>query len=314
MSGQIFAFLGSPALVRNEAKRIIEERAPGRDSLQFQRMYAEEAEKNLPEEILSFSMFSSSRVFWVQNLETASQSLLEFLLTYVTGVGLDSVNTLILTGAGLPKKGPVRKLKAALKKHGTVREYPIQKVDPMKYVQQLCSKFSVEISRKGRDLLLQRVGKDLLSMENEVAKLACFADGKPLTDRDVEELTATISEASIWDLTDALVLKDAGKAMETLHKMMEEGRAPHQILSTICWQVRQLLTLQESQQKKAPLPKSWIRIPERKRQNAIRILMRNPLEAHKIFSQLQRSNRLFNSSRAGDKRNLELLVLELCTD
>ena len=151
-------------------------------------------------------------------------------------------------------------------------------------------------------------------MENEIAKLACFAEGKPLTDRDVEELTATISEASIWDLTDALILKDAGKAMGTLHKMMEEGRASHQILSTICWQVRQLLQLQESQRKKERLPKSWIRIPERKRQSALRILKKHPLEAHKIFSQLQRSNRLFNSSRAGDKRNLELRVLKLCTE
>jgi DNA polymerase III delta subunit len=151
-------------------------------------------------------------------------------------------------------------------------------------------------------------------MENEIAKLACFAEGKPLTDRDVEELTATISEASIWDLTDALVVKNSGKAMSTLHKMMEEGRAPHQILSTICWQVRQLLVLQESRQKNERLPKSWMRIPDRKRQNAIRILKRHPLEAHKIFSQLQRSNRLFNSSRAGDKRNLELLVLEMCTE
>jgi len=308
----MYSFLGEPALTRNEANQIVEKHAPKRDPMEFLFLHAEDAEKTLRAEIMSFSMFSPSRVFWVGTMEKASATLLEFLLSYVKEEGHDSPHVLILTGEKLPKTGPVRKLKAALKKYAKLKEFPTAKVNAGNYLDALCSTHRLKLSGRARNVLLQKVGKDLLSLENEVEKLSCFAQDKAITDRDVEELSATIAEASIWDLTDALVAKDAGKAMGTLYQMLEEGRAPHQLLSTICWQIRQLVELQESVQEKKSLPNSWRRIPERKRQKVIRILKRNPLEPEEIFSQLQRSNRLFNSSKAGDRRNLELLVLSLC--
>ena len=94
---------------------------------------------------------------------------------------------------------------------------------------------------------------------------------------------------------------------------LEEGKAPHQMLGTIGWKIRQLLALQESQRKRQPLPNDWKRTPEMKRRTVLRTLKKHPLEADKIFSQLQKSNRLFNSARVGDRKILELLVLELCS-
>ena len=309
----MFSFLGEPALTRNAGNQIVDKFVPDRDPISFLFLHAEDAEKNLSAEIMSFSMFSPSRVFWVGTLEKSPVPLLDFLLSYVNEEGQDSPHTLILTGEGLPKKGPVRKLKAALKKHANLKEFPVSKVNSSGYLDDLCTQKHLKLSNRARHLLLQKVGKDLLSLENEVEKLSCFAQEKTITDRDVEELAATIAEASIWDLTDALVSKDAGKAMGTLYQMLEEGRAPHQLLSTISWQVRQLIELQESVLKKRSIPNSWRRIPQRKRQNAIRILKKSPLEPETIFASLQRINRRFNSSRAGDRRNLELLVLELCS-
>ena len=308
----MFSFLGEPALTRNAANQIVEKYSPGRDPMSFLFLHAEDAEKTLSAEIMSFSMFSPSRVFWVGTIEKAPAPLLEFLLSFVKEDGHESPHTLILTGEGLPKTGPVRKLKAALKKHAALQEFPLSKVNSSEYLGMLCTKNDLQLSKRARHLLLQKVGKDLLSLENEVQKLSCFAQGETITDRDVEELSATIAEASIWDLTDALVSKDAGKAIATLYQMLEEGRAPHQLLSTISWQIRQLIELQESVQKKRATPNSWRRIPQRKRQSAIRTLKRSPIKPKEMFASLQRVNRLFNSSRAGDRRNLELFVLELC--
>lgn len=311
MKVPVFTFLGNPALVRNEADRMISEKSPERDSLCFQRIAIEDAFVLLPQELMSFSMFASSRVFLVTKLEEASVELLEFLLSYVTNDAEGSIHTLILTGSTLPKKGPVKKLKEALEKQGTLLE--CTQIKPAEYLNQLCADQALQLSHKAKAIVLQRVGSDLLSLENEVAKLSCFSSGKQLEDHDIEELTATISEVSMWDLTDALIFKDTGKAMNLLYQMLDKGQAPHYILATISGQVRRLLELQESIQRKKAIPTSWVRVPERKRQNVIRVLQQYPLVPRDIFSQLQKSNRLFNSAKAGDRHVLELLVLELCT-
>ena len=312
MSGQVYTFIGSPALVRNETNRILDIHVPDRDGMVLQKMTAEEAEQSLPGEILSFSMFSPNQVFVLRRFEDASPNLLEFLLSYVTGAAKESMHTLLITGHAFPKKGPTQKLKKALKGLKTFKEFPEKKVNPAQYCTKLCAEHGLKISAKGKQILLQRVGKDLLSLENEIAKLACFAENG-ITENDIEELTATISEASIWEFTDALIVKDTSRAMKILHRMLEEGKAPHQMLGTIGWKIRQLLALQESQRKRQPLPNDWKRTPEMKRRTVLRTLKKHPLEADKIFSQLQKSNRLFNSARVGDRKILELLVLELCS-
>ena len=313
MSGQVYAFVGSPALVRNEANRILDKLVPDRDQLILQKMTAEEGEQQLPEAILSFSMFAPSQVFVVRRFEESAPGFLEFLLSYIQGPANDSDHTLIITGKSFPKKGPTRKLKSALKKLKMLKEFPEKQINPVQYCIKLCAQHNVQLSKNGQKILLQRVGKDLLSLENEIAKLSCFSEGE-ISDKDVEELTATISEASIWDFADALLVKDTGKAIRLLHRMLEEGKAPHQMLGTISWKIRDLLALQESQRKRQPIPSSWMRTPEMKRRAILRTLKRHPLRADVIFSKLQKSNRLFNSARVGDRRILELLVLELCAE
>ena len=57
MSGQVYTFVGSPALVRNETDRILDKLVPDRDRMILQKMTAEEGEERLPGSILSFSMF-----------------------------------------------------------------------------------------------------------------------------------------------------------------------------------------------------------------------------------------------------------------
>ncbi|MAA78543.1 MAG: DNA polymerase III subunit delta [Deltaproteobacteria bacterium] len=313
MSGQVYALLGSPALVRNETNRILDKVVPDRDRMILQKMTAEEGEQLLPGAILSFSMFSPNQVFVVRRFEESTPGFLEFLLSYIQGPAKDSDHTLIITGNTFPKKGPTRRLKSALKKQSMLKEFSEKKINPEQYCTKLCTDHNLKLSRNGKSILLQRVGKDLLSLENEIAKLACYSEGT-ISDKDIEELTATISEASVWDFADAILVKDTGKAIRLLHRMLEEGKAPHQMLGTISWKMRDLLALQESQRKRQSIPSRWMKTPEMKRRAILRTLKKHPLHADKIFSKLQKSNRLFNSARVGDRRILELLVLELCAE
>ncbi|MEC7983771.1 MAG: DNA polymerase III subunit delta [Myxococcota bacterium] len=303
--------IGVPALVRNRSQAIITERLPEKDAFNFLSFHALDDAQKIAMELQAFSMFASDRIVLVHSMELATVDFLDFLLDYVSSPNPSVI--VLLTGNAMPKKGPIRKLKAAIQKQGLVEEFRLKNVNVASYLNSLCKKHQLTLSGRARMLLLQKVGKDLLSLENEVEKLRCYVgEAGSISDRDVEEIVSTISEASIWDLTDAVVSKDASKAMKTLHRMLEEGRAPHQIFSTICWQVRRLLELQEYIRTGSSYPKSWSRTPERKKREAMSMLKRYPLRPSSIISSLQDTNRLFNSSKAGDRRNLELLILRLC--
>ena len=312
MSHQIFTFLGEPALARKKVASIIQERAPKRDALTFMSIHAEDGIQALKGELLSVSMFAPSRVFLVHKIENADVSFLDFLLSYVQGIGKDSQNTLILTGQSLPKKGPVRKLKAAIQKVGTFEIFTAKSINPYDFLKDLCTQENISLSQRAVRLLLQKVGSDFLAMENEVAKLACYASEKTITDKDIEAIVINISEASIWEVVDAIVSKDISKAMITLEQMLEQGNSAHYILSLIMWQIRMLAKLQDALTQKRGLPASWKKTSQLKRKEAIQSLKTHPLRIHEIFKQLHHTNRMFNSSKAGDRFNLELLVLLLC--
>ena len=164
-------------------------------------------------------MFAPSRVFLVHKIEQADVVFLDFILSYAKDIGGDSQNTLIITGKSLPKKGPVRKLKKALTEVGYFEIFTHKNVNIREYLSQACKQEGLSLSTRAVNLLLQKVGGDLLSMENEIAKLVCYADGKTVTDKDIEEIVINISEASIWVLTDALISKDVSKAMTTLEQI-----------------------------------------------------------------------------------------------
>lgn len=102
--------------------------------------------------------------------------------------------------------------------------------------------------RAGADLapdavgeLASAVGGDSDRAEQELAKLAAFAKGARVSAADVRALVSGAIEADVFELTRAVVRKDARTATDRLERLLAEGQAPQQILALLLWQFRVLL-------------------------------------------------------------------------
>ncbi len=89
--------------------------------------------------------------------------------------------------------------------------------------------------------LASATGPDTDRVEQELAKLSTFAAGRAVTANDVRTLVPGAIETEVFDLTRAVVKRDARTAVDRLERLLDEGQAPQQILALLLWQFRVVL-------------------------------------------------------------------------
>lgn len=102
-----------------------------------------------------------------------------------------------------------------------------------------------KIDAEAAILLTELVGSDLYRLENEIAKLVGFAQDRPVNKSDIELLTDTKFETSIFRFTDGIGQKNEKLSISTLHHLIESGEDMHRILYMIMRQFRIILTVKD---------------------------------------------------------------------
>ncbi|MHB9090396.1 MAG: DNA polymerase III subunit delta [Chloroflexota bacterium] len=96
------------------------------------------------------------------------------------------------------------------------------------------------------DQLVAYAGNNLRLLDQELAKLAAYADGAPISDDDIFRLVSYTREASVFEMVDALGRRDARHALRKLHDLLNDGEAAQYLLIMIARQVRLLLLAREA--------------------------------------------------------------------
>ena len=89
--------------------------------------------------------------------------------------------------------------------------------------------------------LASAAGSDTERIEQEIKKLGAYAGDATVTAGDVRTLVSGAIEADVFELTQAVVRKDARTAVATLERLLADGNAVQQILALLLWQFRVLL-------------------------------------------------------------------------
>jgi DNA polymerase III delta subunit len=89
--------------------------------------------------------------------------------------------------------------------------------------------------------LASAAGSDTERLEQEIKKLGAYAGNATVTAGDVRALVSGAIEADVFELTQAVVRKDARTAVATLERLLADGNAVQQILALLLWQFRVLL-------------------------------------------------------------------------
>jgi len=104
------------------------------------------------------------------------------------------------------------------------------------------------------DAFLARVGTDGRQIASELEKLAVFSGpGKPITVRDVIEVTSSSKSALAWDLADAFGNKKLGSALEVVRRLMFQRESPIGLVILLHSRIRELMLYREA------LDRGWLR-------------------------------------------------------
>lgn len=257
-------------------------------------------------------MMAKRRFVEVRGLDGANVALLEALTEYAQRPSPSTV--MAITGSKLPNNKAGKALKKAVEQVGLYQRFRSGDQRPESVAEARAREAGCRLESRAARRLVELTGTDSGRLRMEVDKLVCAVGGEgAITVRDVESSCALVAEAVVWELTDALVARDAGRAADACHRLLEAAgaqRSSHQLISMLAWQVRDLLSLQAALRAKEPPPKKWSR-NRRKLQQATDTLRRRPIDPARITAALARANRQLNRSRAGDQRVFEGLVLEL---
>ena len=162
--------------------------------------------------------------------------------------------------------------------------------------------------------IISLVGTDIQTLFNEIDKLAsAVADTGRITPDVVDELIGRSRELSNFELGDHLLANNRKRALETLHRLLDDGAEPVMLIGLIAGNYHRL-ALAKSLLAKGGREEVFrnISLPPFKRDAYIANLQRN--DAAKIARGLQltaAADLAIKTSQATPRLQLELLVCEL---
>lgn len=262
-------------------------------------------------------MMAPLRLVDIRDLHEGTDAFYAALCDYLQAPSESTV--IVATGAGFPKveKGGSNwavRVKHALRGHGLLVTVSAESVPPKRFAIDAARKRGKELPGDAAERLLEAVGTDLSRIEQEVEKLALYVGEAPVIDaRAISEASALLAEAVIWDLTTGLATRDAGLALEAVHRLQAGGDDARKLLAMVLWQMRELMRAAELAQRGAS--NAHI-IENTKVRAALLAKVRPTLErgfpsAAALLRRIATANRYMNSHRAGEDRILEGLVLEM---
>lgn len=116
-------------------------------------------------------------------------------------------------------------LAKACAKAGEVLAYDVPRRNLAQWVAQRFEQAGARAEPEACAALVHLVGEDYHQLASEVEKLAVWARGEPIGEREVETLVAAVAETPTFDLTDAWGRRDTGRVLAASETIFErEGR------------------------------------------------------------------------------------------
>lgn len=176
--------------------------------------------------------------------------------------GLPAGNILLLTAETVDKR---HRLFSYIKKKGVVVDCSVaqgsnaaaqneQKAVLTEMMQKTLREFDKKIEPRAVEIFFERVGFHPVAVVTETEKLAHFVGDRPIiTAGDLESMVARNREDALYELTDAFSKKQAGRTLNILARLLEQGVHSLAILATMRNFLRKQLIYRSLQMRPSPI-------------------------------------------------------------
>lgn len=228
-------------------------------------------------------------------------------------VRLPESTILIFTEETVDKRN---KLYKAINKKGYVSEMKKQTEATLtKWILSLVKKEKKQITQEALKLFLEKSGSDMNLIKNELEKLFSYTlDREGITVEDVEAVCSARTENHIFEMVDAISMKNSKKAFSLYADLVQLKEAPGRILYLIARQYSLLLKSKELRQEGhdiASIAKT-LSLPEFAARKQVRLAMSFEVkELRESIEKCIEAEEAFKTGKIEDRLALETLIMEL---
>jgi len=310
----LYLLLGSEIYLRRVAAQTITDAALSRTLL---REFNESAFSLLSDPIQSaiaaadqLPMMSDMRVVRIRDFAKLRDADEEVLIRYLNNPSPSTVMIFIADDLDKRKKSTKVLLDVC-----TVVEFPpLKDAEAKAWAKTRLKELKITADEQVLSDIIRLVGTDVQTLSNELDKLASAAAGaNRITSELVDELIGRSRELSNFELGDHLMAGNRKRALETLHRLLEDGAEPVMLVGLIAGNYHRL-ALGKHLLARGGRDEVFrnISLPPFKRDSYISTLQRSSAEKIARGIQLTAATDLaIKTSQATPRLQLELLVCEL---
>jgi len=252
-----------------------------------------------------------------RKMSAADTALVSGLREYLPTMP-DTTRLVFVEDRALGRANPAVSMLSKDKERVLVREYrPPSERDLGRWIKQRFAAKEGALTREAAQELASLVGANLRQLDQELEKLLAHANfERTVTREDVYSLVADRHMVSVFDLVDAIGLRQGDRATGCLHGLLDAGAAPLYLLHMIQRQFRILLQVKEMRSQGAGVGEIQSELGIRHRfvvEKALRQASRFSLaRLESIFVHLAGLEQAIKTGRIADLLALDVLVAESC--
>jgi DNA polymerase III subunit delta len=149
---------------------------------------------------------------------------------------------LVLTASKLNAK---RRVVTLAKKQGfLVACEPLGRQELLSWLNQAATRRGATLNQSAAELVAEVAGPDLATLDDVVERLTLFAGDKPITEDTVGELIPIVRPATVWELLDAIAVRNRGRVLSLLDRVYDPADRGLRLLGVLAWSARQLIRFQ----------------------------------------------------------------------
>ena len=120
-----------------------------------------------------------------------------------------------------------------------IKNFPMLKPPELKvWVTNRIIEDGSKISLPALNLLIRLIGSNLWVMSSELNKLATYAYGRQIEERDVKALVSYTQQSTVFNLVDAIMEFKANESESLLQQLMDKGATATYLLAMVYRQMR----------------------------------------------------------------------------
>ncbi len=198
-----------------------------------------------------------------------------------------------------------------------VKAFPMLKAAPLReWITSRVTEEGGSISPSAIILLTRLIGSNLWIMSSELRKLALYADGRRIEEKDVKALVSYTQQSNVFAMVDAIVEFNIQKAEIMLQQLLSEGNSPPQLLTMLNRQMRLIVRARELKQQKLSetemrgrlgLPADWLVRKTLEQANRYTLP-----RLKQVYQQLLETDLAIKTGKYDGELALNILIAELC--